>query len=67
MAEYSWSERIGKVFYGPVLFAVWLYLSPDYSIFILRPLIEVPASDFMYALWFLIVLLLILYGTISWI
>jgi hypothetical protein len=66
MAEFSRTDRLGKVALGPALFCAWWYFSPDYAGFFAAPLGELTISDIMWHIFWLLLLVRWLFATISW-
>ncbi len=65
-AEFSPSERVFKAVLGPALMFVWWYFAPDYSRFISMPLGQLTLDGIGAHLFWLMLLLLCIYRTISW-
>jgi len=66
MAEFSPSERLFKAVLGPALLSAWWYYAPDYSKFFSTSLGKLTLGDIGYHLSWILLLLLCIYHTISW-
>jgi len=66
MAEFSASERLFKAVLGPILLSAWWHFAPDYSKFFSTTLGRLTLGDIAYHLLWMLLLLLCIYHTISW-
>jgi hypothetical protein len=60
------SERLFKAVLGPALLSAWWYFAPDYSKFFSTSLGKLTLGDIGYHLLWMLLFLLCIYHTISW-
>jgi hypothetical protein len=66
MAEFSLGERVFKAVLGPACLCGWWYLGSDYSRVLSTPLGKLTLPEIFWPLCWVLLLLPVLYGTISW-